>query len=610
MKLSLGKKIGFGFALSLLFTLIVGGTGYYSLGNVKKGSSFYQAVSKTQILFSIAKEEMAQYMMYRFPEGRQQQKEAFLRSKALFLQSKKLMDDQQVVIDESQLQEILSKNSDNIQKYIDNYKELNNSEAVLIQTESLLNQTMAEMEKLLPADLFLAENLIRNTKVLFAETSQYFLKKHEDSYLKVDTLSTEQNKAIKKWTTQVESSEELNLIAGKLDALFLNFTDLIEQNHTENITGSAILDRMKEQEKTLKDTFESLEQLTISRMESVEKRAKITIVVGMGIAFLAGIFVVIFLVKGITGAVNRITRGMNEGSMQVAAASDQVSSSSQSMAEGASQQAASIEEISSSVEEMASMTKKNAENAIHADGLMKEANQVVKSANESMTQLTRSMADISKASEDTSRIIKTIDEIAFQTNLLALNAAVEAARAGEAGAGFAVVADEVRNLAMRAADAAKDTEKLIQETLLKVNEGSTLVTDTNNTFEVMSTSTGKVGSLIFEISEASNEQSDGIEQINIAIADVDQVVQQTAANAEESAAAAEQMKSQAEKLREYVNLLILLVTGKRGQNTEAPTPQHQEVVTEQNALAASQKESSQKNEIRADQVIPFDEDTF
>ncbi len=113
------------------------------------------------------------------------------------------------------------------------------------------------------------------------------------------------------------------------------------------------------------------------------------------------------------------------------------------------------------------MTKKNAENASMADVLMNEANQVVSEANESMGQLTQSMEEISKASEQTSKIIKTIDEIAFQTNLLALNAAVEAARAGEAGAGFAVVADEVRNLAMRAAEAAKNTAELIEGTVKK-----------------------------------------------------------------------------------------------------------------------------------------------
>ena len=205
------------------------------------------------------------------------------------------------------------------------------------------------------------------------------------------------------------------------------------------------------------------------------------------------------------------------------------------------------------------MTKQNADNASTADKLMKDSKLMVEKANGSMTELTQSMEDISKASDETSKIIKTIDEIAFQTNLLALNAAVEAARAGEAGAGFAVVANEVRNLAMRAAEAAKNTSVLIEGTVKKVREGSELVERTGGAFAEVSRSAAKVADLVAEIAAASSEQAQGIDQINKAVAEMDKVTQQTAANAEESASASEEMNAQAEQMKDIASGLLRII---------------------------------------------------
>jgi len=177
------------------------------------------------------------------------------------------------------------------------------------------------------------------------------------------------------------------------------------------------------------------------------------------------------------------------------------------------------------------------------------------------------MEEISKASEETSKIIKTIDEIAFQTNLLALNAAVEAARAGEAGAGFAVVADEVRNLAMRAAEAAKNTANLIEGTVRKIKEGSEVVQKTNVEFSEVQTSAAKMGELIGEISAASAEQAQGIGQISKAVSEMENVVQRNSANAEESSSASEEMNAQAEQMKIFVAELVTMVGGADGHST-------------------------------------------
>ncbi|MCP4689268.1 MAG: HAMP domain-containing protein [Desulfobacterales bacterium] len=231
-----------------------------------------------------------------------------------------------------------------------------------------------------------------------------------------------------------------------------------------------------------------------------------------------------------------LTRAMNQICDKTGESIRQVGDASRQLAEGASEQAAAIEQTSSSLEEMESMTRQSADNASEADNLMKEATRVVGESNESMEKLTTSMDEISASSEETRKIIKTIDEIAFQTNLLALNAAVEAARAGEAGAGFAVVADEVRNLAMRSADAAQNTAGLIEDTVKKVTAGSELVNGAAGRFKEVVASAGRAGDLLSEIAESSREQARGIQHVNRAVSEMDQVVQQNAASAEELSA--------------------------------------------------------------------------
>ncbi len=333
--------------------------------------------------------------------------------------------------------------------------------------------------------------------------------------------------------------------------------------------------------------------------------------------FVLGLLSGILLTRSITKPVNKIIASLTDGANEVTSAAGQVSSAAQSLAEGSSEQAASIEQTSSSLEEMSSMTKQNADNAQQANSLMGEAKQVVATANESMGKLTQSMAEITKASEETSKIIKTIDEIAFQTNLLALNAAVEAARAGEAGAGFAVVADEVRNLAMRAADAAKNTANLIEGTVKKVKDGSELVGRTNEAFKQVAGSSAKAADLVAEISAASNEQAQGIGQINTAVTELDKVTQQNAANAEESASAAEEMSAQAETMQGTVVELMAVVGGSSKANQEAhhgsnysqkSAKPHKAIASAVKKLKSKAGSAKKAAQPMAKAVIPLDDD--
>ncbi len=349
----------------------------------------------------------------------------------------------------------------------------------------------------------------------------------------------------------VEADKQLLAAQGRGSGLIEEAADLVEKRVS---SFNEELDKFNEINKV------AIKEVTNS-VFAESHSSKIWMLTISVVILFVGAFISIFLARAITKPLGQAINDINEGAVQVAAASEEVASASQHLAEGASEQAAGLEETSSSLEEMTSMTKQNAENAGQANVLMNETIGVVDKANSSMAQLTTSMSEVTKASEDTSKIIKTIDEIAFQTNLLALNAAVEAARAGEAGAGFAVVADEVRNLAMRAATAAKDTAGLIEGTVKQVHESTILLQATNEDFGGVAQISKKVSNLINEISSASEEQSRGIDQISSAVLDMDRVTQQNAATAEESASASEELSAQSEVMRSTVQGLAVLVGG-------------------------------------------------
>jgi methyl-accepting chemotaxis protein len=271
----------------------------------------------------------------------------------------------------------------------------------------------------------------------------------------------------------------------------------------------------------------------------------------------------LLLMRSMTKPVDITLQGLVDATDHVTSGSSQLAEVSIHLAEGASEQASSIQESSSSLEQMAAMTRRNAGNTEQARTMMGKAREILAVVEKNMNNMTTAMEEINKSSEETGKIIKTIDEIAFQTNLLALNAAVEAARAGEAGAGFAVVAGEVRNLAIRAAEAAKNTSSLIENIIRDAKGGGELTTLTRQSFSDNLDFMAKITNLVDEIAAANHEQAQGIEQINKAMAEMDRVTQQTAANAEETASTSEQMSAQAAQLKQHVGELSLVVGGQR-----------------------------------------------
>ena len=235
------------------------------------------------------------------------------------------------------------------------------------------------------------------------------------------------------------------------------------------------------------------------------------------------------------GAFDKMKNNINTVVSNLDEANGRISANAQSLAEGSNEQASSLEEVSSSLEEMASMTKLNADNSNQAKLLAAEARAAANEGDASMKRMAEAINHIKDSADNTAKIIKSINDIAFQTNLLALNAAVEAARAGDAGKGFAVVAGEVRNLAMRSADAAKNTAAMIEESVKNADDGVKITEEVAKSLGRIVDRIAKAGDLIVDIATASNEQAQGIEQVNAAIAQMNQVTQNLSRQASELA---------------------------------------------------------------------------
>jgi methyl-accepting chemotaxis protein len=335
-------------------------------------------------------------------------------------------------------------------------------------------------------------------------------------------------------------------------------TETAEKSHVGRLAPLA------EDEDTLTDELrnEQVHDLTQTNQDTKASLTKSRLISLVFLFSCLGIGLAVFLViRRINRQLKHVAAEMFDHAAQVTTAAAQVSSSSESLARGASEQTSSLEETSASAEQINSMAARNNDNSRTAAELVKQSYQNVSAANRVLEQMVTAMGEISGSSDRISKIIKVIDEIAFQTNILALNAAVEAARAGGAGAGFAVVADEVRNLAQRSAHAAKETASLIEESIANSSEGRRTVDQVTGTIRAITEDSIRLKSLVEDISERSNQQALGIEQVGKTILQMERVTQQTAANAEESAAASEELSAQAQSMRSAAGELLSMVGG-------------------------------------------------
>jgi len=341
-------------------------------------------------------------------------------------------------------------------------------------------------------------------------------------------------------------------------------------------TGKKFMDAVR---KELQEFITRERTIMKSRQTIAKKTANSTknlIIIGTLVIILIALLISYLLTRSITGPFKEIFQGLESFSLvelnnvqtqfgeiteSLIQSGQLVNEASQEIADGANVQAASLEQTASSMEEISSMTRMNNSNANEANQLMKHAELLVQKTNEAMKDLTDSMKAISDASDETVKIVKNIDEIAFQTNLLSLNASIEAANAGEHGAGFAVVAGEVRSLAMRSADAANSTSKLIQGNVSKINHGSDLVRKADDAFSQVAEIAEMVAKLVYEISAASDEQTQGIEQINKALTEMEDVTQQNASSTQD-------LSEQAARLNEQVQIMLTILEGRESDDED------------------------------------------
>ncbi len=590
LKLRLGARIGLGFGVLILISLALGGIAVWNMKAVQATSAklAMQFVPRVELFGELERnflEAMLGINLYGYTqEGKflDQGKKALLEVKKNLEEGKNLA---AKFSGEVEFQAEMGKTLSKVEEFEKQVNEL-----------SVRNYNLKSIrEQLMEADEFFLTNIGRfvssRIEKLKTETeSGGEAGKLQDLFMEIslanEVIGLGEQVIRVAWNAQAERDMKLLGAAGelfakidkKLDAVKAITDKNADSSQVGNIKTAAILYKGAVNE--LSGNWSIVEQLNDKRRVngnevvgltkgvhgaglSVTKAAadlavkklslsSMIMAGGLLIAILLGTATAIFITRGITKPIKSVVGGLSEGAKQVTTASSQVSASSQSLADGACQQASSLEQIAATLEEIGSMTRQNASNADHADSMMNEAGGAVRKAADSITRMTISMQEISRVGEETSKIVKSIEEIAFQTNLLALNAAVEAARAGSAGAGFAVVAEEVRNLAMRAAEAAKNTAEMIEGTIKKVIEGGELAESTSGAFSEVVDITTKMGGLVTEISAASREQALGIDQVSHAIAQIDTVVQSNATSAEENAGASVKMNVQAQKMKEFV----------------------------------------------------------
>jgi methyl-accepting chemotaxis protein len=565
VRLTLGKRIASGIILMLMLMAVVGGAGYYGLTRVSGVMELYKDVQVLQGDVAAFKEQSDQYMLAVLRADKNA-KATTLKNTLSELDKGSGMVGQIKLI--PGITEEWEKQLESAGEMIGKYRAAFNAYVLSEEQRDKLDPEINGFHQAILAEMkkisLWTEEMVMTGEVSIGLARNYFARASAENWTKTEEGLGKFKKSIDDWHKKVENSDQLRPVAESIEAKFEGFQKALNAYKSEVAKQAQFQSNMDQSKDKLYALCAELGQMSAKTLQGQTRLSNRIILWVFCAALLIGILYAFISTRRIVGRVNKVIGGITEGVEEVSACSGQLAQASQDLADGASHQAASIEETSSSLEEISSRVKQNAEHAGEGKNMMAEVKEIVGKVSKNMGDMAVAIEKINSSSHETDKIVKTIDEIAFQTNLLALNAAVEAARAGEAGAGFAIVADEVRNLALRAADAARNSAQLIGDTIKAVKEGSDITLAAQASFKENMEISSKVSALVEEIAGASGEQAEGIEQVNKAVAEMDKLTQKNASGAEESASLSHEMNGQAENMKRFVRDLVDLVHGENG----------------------------------------------